>query len=68
MWYLMTKYGIDIVFSVMGFCLFLDAGVYQAFLFALVCMLSFDLGSASERLAIKLNRNKHVGGKSAWLR
>ena len=67
MWYLMTKYGIDIVLSVLGFCLFLDTGIYQAFWFAVVIMLAFDLGSASERLAIKLNRKK-VGGESSSLR
>ena len=67
MWYWMTKYGLDIVLSVLGFCLFLDVGVYQAFWFGVVLMLAFDLGSASERLAIKLNRKK-VGGESSWLR
>ena len=29
MWYWMTKYGIDIVLSVLGFCLFLDTGIYK---------------------------------------
>ena len=69
-WNWLIKTGLDIILSVLFFCIFLDTvGCVSALLYAMVPMTAIDMMAASERLVYRESKIKEAyynGSKKGW--